>query len=96
MVSLLLTAPPYILAALWFYCISWWSDVSDLSRIPYTSPVSPSSFANSIPNQRKNTMYPIIVFSLCVAFIVYIIALSTLNTGARYFAMMLMPSVCCL
>ncbi len=40
-------------------------------------------------------MYPIIVFSLCVAALAYIIALSTLNTGARYFAMMLMPSACC-
>lgn len=45
-------------------------------------------------SQRKNTIYPIIVSHLCVAFVAYIIAMSTLNTGARYFAMMLLPSVC--
>ncbi|SPO01722.1 related to nicotinamide mononucleotide permease [Cephalotrichum gorgonifer] len=69
MISLLLTAPPYVFAAIWFYCISFYSD-------------------------RKNSIYPIIVFSLCVAFVAYIVAMSTLNTGARYFAMMLIPSVC--
>jgi uncharacterized RDD family membrane protein YckC len=40
-------------------------------------------------------MYPIIMSCLAVAVVAYVIALSTLNTGARYFAMMLMPSVCC-
>ena len=45
--------------------------------------------------QRKNTMYPIISASLGLAVIVYIIALATIQTGPRYFAMMLMPSVCC-
>lgn len=45
-------------------------------------------------SQRKNTIYPIIASHLCVGIIVYIIAMSTVNTGARYFAMMLIPSVC--
>ncbi|EON97205.1 putative mfs transporter protein [Phaeoacremonium minimum UCRPA7] len=67
--TLLLTAPPYLLAAIWFYIISYISD-------------------------RKNTMYPIIVFCLGVAVIAYTIALATIKTGPRYFAMMLMPSVC--
>ena len=40
-------------------------------------------------------MYPIISASLGLAVIVYIIALATIQTGPRYFAMMLMPSVCC-
>lgn len=34
-----------------------------------------------------------IVGSLAIAVIAYIICLATLNTGARYFAMMLMPAV---
>ncbi|KAH8881032.1 MFS general substrate transporter [Thozetella sp. PMI_491] len=67
--TLLLTAPPYVLAAIVFYIISYISD-------------------------RKTTMYPIIMSCLAVAVLAYVIALSTLNTGARYFAMMLMPSVC--
>ena len=69
MITLLLTAPPYVLAAIVFYIISYISD-------------------------RRNVMYIIIVSCLGVAVVAYIIALSTLNTGARYFAMMLMPSVC--
>ncbi|KAL1902336.1 hypothetical protein Sste5346_001312 [Sporothrix stenoceras] len=69
LITLLLTAPPYVLAAIVFYIISYISD-------------------------RKNVMYIIIVSCLGVAVVAYIIALSTLNTGARYFAMMLMPSVC--
>ncbi|KAI1100139.1 major facilitator superfamily domain-containing protein [Jackrogersella minutella] len=69
MTSLLLTTPPYILAAILFYGISYLSD-------------------------RKNIIFPFYVGCLCFAFVAYIITLSTLQTGARYFAMMLMPSVC--
>jgi hypothetical protein len=68
--TLLLTAPPYILAAGWFYLISLYSD-------------------------RTNKIYIVIVTCLGMAFVAYITALSTLVTGARYFAMMLMPSACC-
>lgn len=39
-------------------------------------------------------MYYIIVSCLGVAVIAYVIALATVGTGPRYFAMMLMPSVC--
>lgn len=39
-------------------------------------------------------MYPIIVSCLGVGLVAYVIALSTVKTGPRYFAMMLMPSVC--
>jgi hypothetical protein len=69
LITLLLTALPYVLAAIVFYVISYISD-------------------------RRNVMYIIIVICLGVAVVAYIIALSTLNTGARYFAMMLTPSVC--
>lgn len=39
-------------------------------------------------------MYWIIVSCLGVSLIAYIIPLATIQTGARYFAMMLLPSVC--
>lgn len=40
-------------------------------------------------------MYGIIVSCLAVALLAYAIALGTIQTGPRYFAMMLMPSACC-
>ena len=39
-------------------------------------------------------MYPIIVACLSVAVLAYVIAMSTTVTGARYFAMMIMPIAC--
>lgn len=68
--TLLLTAPPYILAAGWFYLISLYSD-------------------------RTNKIWIVIMICLGMAFVAYIMALSTLATAARYTAMMLMPSACC-
>ncbi|KAK7994152.1 hypothetical protein PG989_007533 [Apiospora arundinis] len=65
--TLLLTAPPYLLAALVFVGASWTSD-------------------------RYNTIYSMIVGSLGIGVLAYVISLATLNTGARYFAMMLMPT----
>ncbi|KAI0884330.1 major facilitator superfamily domain-containing protein [Annulohypoxylon maeteangense] len=67
--TMLLTAPPYILAAIVFYGISYLSD-------------------------RKNMIYPIIVGCLAFAILAYSVALGTIKMGPRYFAMMLMPSVC--
>lgn len=40
-------------------------------------------------------MYKIIVACLAVAVVAYVIAMATTQTAPRYFAMMLMPSVCC-
>ncbi|KAK7958995.1 MFS general substrate transporter [Apiospora aurea] len=57
--TLLLTAPPYLLAALVF---------------------------------RYNAIYSMIVGSLGIGVVAYVISLATLDTGARYFAMMLMPT----
>ncbi|KAH8655296.1 major facilitator superfamily domain-containing protein [Xylariales sp. PMI_506] len=65
-ISLLLTAPPYILAGAVYYVLMWYSD-------------------------RKNTAYPIIIMCITIAITMYIIAMSTLNTGARYFSMMILP-----
>ncbi|KAM5346304.1 hypothetical protein ACJ41O_009309 [Fusarium nematophilum] len=67
--TMLLTAPPYVLAAVIFYTISYISD-------------------------RKNAMYAIIVACLGVAVVAYVVAIATIKTGPRYFAMMLMPSAC--
>ncbi|KAL1306430.1 hypothetical protein AAFC00_005130 [Neodothiora populina] len=64
--TLLLTAPPYVLAGFVYYGITWYSD-------------------------RTNNMFRVIVVCICIACCTYIIALSTLNTGARYTAMMIMP-----
>ncbi|CAD0092582.1 unnamed protein product [Aureobasidium vineae] len=64
--TLLLTAPPYVLAGIVYFGITWYSD-------------------------RTNNMYRVIIVCICIACATYIIALSTLNTGARYTAMMLMP-----
>ncbi|OOF92517.1 hypothetical protein ASPCADRAFT_133531 [Aspergillus carbonarius ITEM 5010] len=65
-ISLLLTAPPYILAGIVYYAVMFWSD-------------------------RHNTIYPIILSLLSISIVMYIILLSTLNIGARYFAMMILP-----
>ena len=46
-------------------------------------------------SDKRNKIYSVIMFCIGMAFVAYIIALSTLTTGARYFAMMLMPSACC-
>lgn len=67
MVSLLLTAPPYILAGALYYAIMFYSD-------------------------RKTTVYPIILICAAVAVIMYIIPMATTNVGARYFAMMILPT----
>lgn len=67
MITLLLTAPPYILAGALYYCIMFYSD-------------------------RKNVVYPIILICAAVAVIMYIIPMATLNVGARYFAMMILPT----
>lgn len=65
-ISLLLTAPPYVLAGFVYFGITWYSD-------------------------RKNTVYPIIITCIAIATIMYIIPMSTLSIGARYFAMMMLP-----
>jgi MFS family permease len=65
-ISLVLTAPPYILAGFVYYWLMWYSD-------------------------RKNTAYPIILICIAIAVTMYIIPMSTLNIGARYFSMMILP-----
>lgn len=65
-VSLLLTAPPYILAGAVYYVLMYYSD-------------------------RKNTVYPIIQLCVAIAIVMYIIPMATLNVGARYFSMVILP-----
>jgi sugar phosphate permease len=65
-ISLLLTAPPYVLAGFVYYVLMFYSD-------------------------RKNTVYPIIIICICIACVMYIIPMVTLNVGARYFSMMILP-----
>ncbi|RDW65901.1 uncharacterized protein DSM5745_09640 [Aspergillus mulundensis] len=65
-VSLLLTAPPYILAGGIYYGIMYYSDV-------------------------KNTVYPLIMGCVGITVVMYIIPMATLNVGARYFSMMILP-----
>ncbi|KAH7094424.1 major facilitator superfamily domain-containing protein [Paraphoma chrysanthemicola] len=65
-ISLLLTAPPYILAGFVYYWLMWYSD-------------------------RKNIAYPIILTCIGIAIGMYIIPMATLNVGARYFSMMILP-----
>ncbi|PSN73775.1 MFS general substrate transporter [Corynespora cassiicola Philippines] len=65
-ISLLLTAPPYVLAGGVYWVLMWYSD-------------------------RKNTAYPIIIMCLGISVGMYIIPMTTLNVGARYFSMMILP-----
>lgn len=65
-ISLLLTAPPYILAGAVYYGLMWYSD-------------------------RKNIVYPIIIACIATAVGMYVIPMATLNVGARYFSMMILP-----
>ncbi|KAI9152345.1 transporter [Paramyrothecium foliicola] len=65
-ITLLLTAPPYVLAGAVYYVLMWYSD-------------------------RKNTAYPIILMCIAIAVVMYIIPLATVNVGARYFSMMILP-----
>ncbi|KAF1945613.1 MFS general substrate transporter [Clathrospora elynae] len=65
-ISLLLTAPPYILAGFVYYWLMWYSD-------------------------RRNTAFPIIIVCISIAMAMYIIPMATVNVGARYFAMMILP-----
>ena len=65
-ISLLLTAPPYILAGMVYYGIMFYSD-------------------------RKNTVYPMILVCIAIAIGMYIIPMATVNVGARYFSMMILP-----
>jgi hypothetical protein len=65
-ISLLLTAPPYILAGVVYYVLMWYSD-------------------------RKNTAYPMILGCISIAIVMYIIPMTTVNVGARYFSMMILP-----
>ncbi|KAH8587660.1 major facilitator superfamily domain-containing protein [Bisporella sp. PMI_857] len=64
--SLLLTAPPYILAGMVYYGIMFYSD-------------------------HKNTVYPLILMCISIAVCMYIPPMATLNVGARYFSMMILP-----
>lgn len=64
--SLLLTAPPYILAGAVYYGIMYYSD-------------------------RKNTVYPLILMCIAISVSMYIIPMATLNVGARYFSMVMLP-----
>ncbi|KAK9234135.1 major facilitator superfamily domain-containing protein [Lipomyces kononenkoae] len=65
-ISLLLTAPPYVLAGAVYYVIMWYSD-------------------------RRNTVYPIILICVAISIVMYIIPLTTMNVGGRYFSMMILP-----
>ncbi|KAH8424399.1 uncharacterized protein LDX57_002150 [Aspergillus melleus] len=65
-ISLLLTAPPYILAGAVYYVLMFYSD-------------------------RKNTVYPIIMLCVAISIVMYIIPMTTLNVGARYFSMVILP-----
>ncbi|KAI9044852.1 major facilitator superfamily domain-containing protein [Aspergillus affinis] len=65
-ISLLLTAPPYILAGTVYYVLMFYSD-------------------------RKNTVYPIILLCVAISIVMYIIPMTTLNVGARYFSMVILP-----
>ncbi|PYH71217.1 pantothenate transporter [Aspergillus vadensis CBS 113365] len=65
-ISLLLTAPPYVLAGIVYYGLMFYSD-------------------------RYNTIYPLIMACISISVVMYIILMSTLNIGARYFAMMILP-----
>ncbi|KAH6689464.1 major facilitator superfamily domain-containing protein [Plectosphaerella plurivora] len=65
-ITLLLTAPPYVLAGGVYYVLMWWSDT-------------------------RNTAYPIILMCISISCGMYIIPMSTLNIGARYFSMMILP-----
>lgn len=65
-ISLLLTAPPYILAGIVYYWLMWWSD-------------------------RRNVVYPLILICISIACTMYIIPMATLNVGARYTSMMILP-----
>lgn len=65
-ISLLLTAPPYILAGVVYWFLMAWSD-------------------------RKNIAYPIILMCIAIACSMYVIPMATLNVGARYFSMMILP-----
>ncbi|KAF4212243.1 hypothetical protein CNMCM8980_003827 [Aspergillus fumigatiaffinis] len=65
-VSLLLTAPSYILAGGVYYGIMFYSD-------------------------RKNTVYALILVCIAISITMYIISMTTLNVGARYFSMMILP-----
>ncbi|KAL2829543.1 major facilitator superfamily domain-containing protein [Aspergillus cavernicola] len=64
--SLVLTAPPYILAAGVYYVVMWYSD-------------------------SRNTVYPLILLCVAITVVMYIIPMTTLNVGARYFSMMILP-----
>ncbi|RAK85160.1 pantothenate transporter [Aspergillus costaricaensis CBS 115574] len=65
-ISLLLTAPPYVLAGIVYYGLMFYSD-------------------------RYNTIYPLIMACISISVVMYIILMSTLNIGARYFAMIILP-----
>ncbi|KAL5363295.1 major facilitator superfamily domain-containing protein [Aspergillus floccosus] len=65
-ISLLLTAPPYILAGTVYYVIMFYSD-------------------------RRNTVYPIIMLCVAISIAMYIILMASLNVGARYFSMVILP-----
>lgn len=67
MVTLCLTAPPYVIAVGTTFFWSWHSD-------------------------RVGERFWHVVAPLLVALVAFVIAVSTLNTGARYFAMCLMPT----
>lgn len=64
--SLLLTAPPYVLAGGVYYLLMWCSD-------------------------RRNTVYPLILLCIAIACTMYILPMATLNVGARYTSMMILP-----
>ncbi|KAM5341944.1 hypothetical protein ACJ41O_014975 [Fusarium nematophilum] len=42
-------------------------------------------------SDRKNTAFPIILMCIAIAVTMYIIPMATLNIGARYFSMMILP-----
>ncbi|KAL4804947.1 major facilitator superfamily domain-containing protein [Aspergillus unguis] len=42
-------------------------------------------------SDRRNTVYPLILLCVGITVVMYIIPMTTLNIGARYFAMMILP-----
>ncbi|WVR07255.1 hypothetical protein IAU60_004296 [Kwoniella sp. DSM 27419] len=65
-ITLCLTAPPYILVCFLFYGLSYYSD-------------------------RTGNIYKPMMGCLAVGIVIYVIAVSTLNVGARYFAILFTP-----
>lgn len=85
-ITLLLSAPPYVFAGGYYMGMTWISDV----RLSYPPSFAHVHLLTSEP-QRYNIMYPLIVINICLAIVTYIIPMATLSIGGRYTAMIFMP-----